>query len=59
MSSNRRMNLKFLLMLLTFLPFTGAFAADYYVSALTGSDSNYGLTQATVFRSLQNAVDPD
>ncbi len=57
MNSNRRINLKFLLILLSCLPFTPAFAVDYYVSALTGSDSNNGITTATAFRTIQKAAD--
>lgn len=57
MKSIRIMNLKFLLILLTCLQFTKAFAVDYYVSALTGSDSNDGLTTNTAFRTIQKAAD--
>jgi hypothetical protein len=32
-------------------------AADYYVSALIGTDSNDGLTSSTPFRTIQNAAD--
>jgi hypothetical protein len=51
------MKLRFLLaLILTFL-LTNAFAVDYYVSALTGSDSNNGLTTTTAFRTIQKAAD--
>lgn len=51
------MKLRFLLALfLTFL-LANAFAVDYYVSALTGSDSNNGLTTTTAFRTIQKAAD--
>jgi parallel beta-helix repeat protein len=51
------MKLRFLLALtLTFL-LTNAFAVDYYVSALTGSDSNNGLTTTSAFRTIQKAAD--
>jgi parallel beta-helix repeat protein len=51
------MKLRFLLaLILTFL-LTNSFAVDYYVSALTGSDSNNGLTTNTAFRNIQKAAD--
>lgn len=51
------MKQKFLLaLILTFL-LTNAFAVDYYVSALTGSDSNNGLTSTSAFRTIQKAAD--
>ena len=45
-----------MLILLTCLPFTSGFAVDYYVSALTGSDSNNGLTTTTALRTIQKVV---
>ncbi len=56
MKSNRRMNLKFVLLFLSALSFTNAFAVDYYVSALTGADSNNGLTSTSAFRTIQKAA---
>jgi parallel beta-helix repeat protein len=51
------MKLRFLLALILTLVLTNAFAVDYYVSALTGSDSNNGLTTTTAFRTIQKAAD--
>lgn len=51
------MSPRFWLILFTILPFTSAFALDYYVSALTGSDSNDGMTASSAFRTIQKAAD--
>ncbi len=39
-----------------FLIITSLFATDYYVSALSGSNSNNGLTQNSAFKTIQTAV---
>jgi parallel beta-helix repeat protein len=51
------MNIKFLLTLFLTFSLTHAFAVDYYVSAITGSDSNNGLTTTTAFCTIQKAAD--
>ena len=48
---------RLLLALIFALSFTNAFAVDYYVSALSGTDSNNGLTTLTAFRTIQKAAD--
>jgi hypothetical protein len=55
MKSNRKM--KILLMLILCIPFSGAFAVNYYVSALTGSDSNNGIASNAAFKTIQKAAD--
>jgi parallel beta-helix repeat protein len=37
--------------------YSGAYAQDYYVSALTGSDANDGLTPGTAVATIQKAAD--
>ncbi len=51
-------NKKYLLLLIAIcLTFMNAFATDYYVSALSGSDSNNGLSTTTAFKTIQKAAD--
>ncbi len=52
-----RLKIKLLFILLTVLPLANVFAADYYVSAVTGSDSNNGLTSSSAFKTIQKAAD--
>jgi hypothetical protein len=51
------MKLRFLLLLLTIASGTNSFGIDYFVSALSGSDSNNGLTASTAFLTIQKAAD--
>jgi parallel beta-helix repeat protein len=49
---------KFLLFFMAIcLPILNAFATDYYVSALSGNDSNNGLLTTTAFKTIQKAAD--
>ena len=53
----RVINLKYLFILITCLSYSYAYGTDFYVSALTGSDTNNGLSAGSAFRTIQKAAD--